>query len=925
MGIDWRQRRDEGVPLELWEVLAQEFETHGHEIPSDFDELAEAAIVAKQKLVEKDTADTCAAWEAAKSAAESRLFGLFHETPRTALCFSGGGVRSATFGLGVLQGLAGMLPCKPLLPVFDFLSTVSGGGYVGSWFSSWAARAPGGSQEACEKIAARPAVTLEPEPAPLRHLREYCAFLDPKLGALSADTWTLASTVTRNMILNWLILIPLLMAVLIIPKLYDTGLIQLSAFYTDISKWLLLAGFITGVLGSGYILASLPGFKGSCKYGDREFFWSGLLPLTASALLLPLAWSWRFGTTLANYSALEFALFGAAMHLGGVILAFAWKRSERFAGLAVVSVLSGALAGWLVYLVSTIFAGKLNDSLSFAGFQIGYRHLFVCFAIPLVITSFAFASMLAVGFASRFTFDNDREWWARAGGWLLMVVVCWVVFSGAVIYAPVWLSGTVQKLVAVAGAGGLGGLASRLGFSSSTAAGRREEDKDNTAKRTSPFADLTTALIGPAFLLLLIALLSMVDDAIIHNLYDWASFLPGLQAESASATYVPSEFYLLFATLLTAFVSSWFININRFSLHAMYRNRLIRTYLGASHSDRVKTVNRFTDMDEGDNIPMKTMRTKPLHVVNMALNLVAGKNLAWQERKAESFTASALHTGSLRLGYQKTSAYGGPRGLSLGGAVAISGAAASPNMGYHSSPLLTFVMTLFNARLGWWLANPGAPGKGAWKSDGPKIAFLPIVAEAMGQTTDDKKWIYLSDGGHFENLALYEMVLRRCRTIVVVDGGEDHEYTFEDLGNACRKIRVDFGISIEFNRPMPMSKIKDPNNRYCAIGDIRYDLADKPASPDRKIERGKLLYIKACLNGSEPLDVLHYAASNSDFPQQGTEQLWFNESQFESYRRLGLHAIEKIWSCLKEVTAGTELEHFCQAAEAHITETQAAG
>ena len=191
---------------------------------------------------------------------------------------------------------------------------------------------------------------------------------------------------------------------------------------------------------------------------------------------------------------------------------------------------------------------------------------------------------------------------------------------------------------------------------------------------------------------------------------------------------------------------------------------------------------------------------RPFHVVNMALNLVRGKNLAWQQRKAESFTVTPLHAGSYRVGYRRSQDYGkGDKGesISLGTAVAISGAAASPNMGYHSSPGITFLLTLFNARLGWWLGNPGAAGQHTYDRAYPKFAIGPLLAETFGLTDDQSRYIYVSDGGHFENLGLYEMVLRRCHFIVLSDAGQDAEYTFEDLGNAIRKIRIDLGIPIE--------------------------------------------------------------------------------------------------------------------------------
>ena len=114
---------------------------------------------------------------------------------------------------------------------------------------------------------------------------------------------------------------------------------------------------------------------------------------------------------------------------------------------------------------------------------------------------------------------------------------------------------------------------------------------------------------------------------------------------------------------------------------------------------------------------------KLLHVVCMALNLVGGDKLAWQHRKAETFTASPLHSGSFYVGYRRSRDYGGRQGISLGTAVAVSGAAASSNMGYFSpSPVVTFVLTLFNARLGWWLGNPGVAGSDSFYRSHPKKA-----------------------------------------------------------------------------------------------------------------------------------------------------------------------------------------------------------
>ena len=213
--------------------------------------------------------------------------------------------------------------------------------------------------------------------------------------------------------------------------------------------------------------------------------------------------------------------------------------------------------------------------------------------------------------------------------------------------------------------------------------------------------------------------------------------------------------------LLIGGVMARFINVNRFSLHAMYRNRLIRAYLGASRpacaeQEKSKLNCRdphpFTGFDPVDNLSMHELwpsqptapdcpRPPPLHVINIALNLVHGKRLAWQQRKAASFTVTALHAGGCCVGYRKVDRYGGVRGMSLGTAMTISGAAASPNMGYQSKSSLSFLMSLFNARLGWWLGNP------AYRTPGRMhYSVTPMIDEMLGLTSDDSPWVYLSDG-----------------------------------------------------------------------------------------------------------------------------------------------------------------------------------
>ncbi len=133
---------------------------------------------------------------------------------------------------------------------------------------------------------------------------------------------------------------------------------------------------------------------------------------------------------------------------------------------------------------------------------------------------------------------------------------------------------------------------------------------------------------------------------------------------------------------------------------------------------------------------------------------------------------------------------------------------------------------------------------------------------------------------------------RRCRLIICTDAGADPEYQYADIGNAVRKIRIDLGISIEFDS-MPVHRQRTPDDhtgRYCYLGRIRYSCVDGAEAPD-----GIVICFKPVLCGNEPQDVLNYGAQNPVFPQEPTSDQFFGESQFESYRRLGEFAVETVF------------------------------
>ena len=863
----------------LYEVLEAEFVALRGELPKDYPTSAEPSVRLK------------AIWAAIHALPEKRA----------ALCFSGGGIRSATFGLGILQGLA---RCG-LLDHFHYLSTVSGGGYIGAWLSGWIHRADGGLTSVAAQLAQpRDNSRPNPEPVEIQNLRSYSNYLSPHLGVLSADTWTLFATYIRNLLLTSLVMIPLLAAGLTVPWFYEAVLMRNPIPYTSVPLWIGVAGVAMGV---AYMGINLP-CGGNKRGSQRSFLIFCLLPLLVAAFSMTTYWAWfvAYGRTTPEWSFLgltpphqvvPFIYLGVLMHLiswvTSLLRAHGFRPKEFIA-----VVVSGAIGGCLLWLGAVkIFPQPL-----------AVAELYGVFAVPLFLALFFLAVLTFAGISSRWTNDEDREWWGRAAGWLLAVVVGWMLISGLVIFGPLLLSRTISLL----SAGGVAGLITILAGRS----GLLPPNADKSAK-AGPMALILSKAVTIAAFVFIAVLMILITRAMTWMMmqigdqlhFSWnldaVSHVVGAKVQYLNVLlYTPISVLALFALGLLGFgvAMAYTIDPNLFSLHAVYRDRLIRAYLGASNKQR--DPNPFTGFDQNDNIRMhelwleKKFRGRLLPIVNIALNLVGGSKLAWQERKAESFTASPLHCGSYELGYRKTNAlpgkrYGGQQGISLGTATTISGAAASPNMGHHSSPLVTFVLTLLNVRLGAWLGNPGQAGEATFHLGYPNFSVGPIIAEAFGLTNDNSPYVYLSDGGHFENLGLYEMVLRRCHYIVVSDAAEDPKCSFADLGEAVRKIRIDFGIPIEFDHMGIYSRteigvLKDPGHN-CAIGRIRYSSVDGPTAPD-----GIIVYIKPACYGDEPRDIYEYFKRNETFPHESTADQFFSESQFESYRMLGAHTMEKL-------------------------------
>jgi hypothetical protein len=349
-------------------------------------------------------------------------------------------------------------------------------------------------------------------------------------------------------------------------------------------------------------------------------------------------------------------------------------------------------------------------------------------------------------------------------------------------------------------------------------------------------------------------------------------------------------------------------NLNHNSLHYFYRDHLSKTYLikwgrEMCREEKVEEQEpplRLEELHENNN--------GPYHLINATLNVPFSKNASLNGRGADFFIFSKAYCGAESTGYRRTEDYNGGK-TQLATAMAISGAAASPEMGTGTNPALSFLMTLLNIRLHLWMPNPNQNPKRVNRIFWP----LYLFKEFFRHSKEDDALLNLSDGGHHENLGIYALLKRRCRFIIASDAGADPDNQMKDFVNLQRKARIDLGINIDID----LSNLRpDEKNRYTKAyfvkGTIQY--------PDS--EEGTLFYIKTTMTGTEPEELLAYRRKSSTFPDETTADQFFNEEQFESYRKLGEWIGEKFCSeKVKDDKTGfdvlAEIEQILKPTEQH--------
>ena len=329
---------------------------------------------------------------------------------------------------------------------------------------------------------------------------------------------------------------------------------------------------------------------------------------------------------------------------------------------------------------------------------------------------------------------------------------------------------------------------------------------------------------------------------------------------------------LLGLSLLLALVC----NINRVSIHAYYRARLGVAFLPRLEGDSTTDPGGF----RLDRIGPKL--GAPLPLINATLNTTSSANTTLASRQGASFFFSPLYSGSTPTGIRNGESFADGH-LALSNAFSISGAAVDPDMVDTRARAVSFLMALFNLRLGYWSANP--------KFADRRSRFLPwwwifIGREMFGYGLDEtRRHIHLSDGGGFENLGIYELIRRRVRYLIVTDAGADPQTALADLGRAIERVRVDFAAEIDIDADRLYRQRDDAlMQQPYALGRIRY--ADG--------SQGEILYIKPRLCAGLSADIYAYWRSNPAFPEQPTSEQFFGEAQFEAYRALGQQIVEQL-------------------------------
>ncbi|HOV19364.1 MAG TPA: patatin-like phospholipase family protein [Ottowia sp.] len=770
------------------------------------------------------------------------LLGQPAAAPRAGLALSGGGIRSATISLGMLQALAR----RGRLESFDYLSTVSGGGYTGSFVGSLftpksvrngATVRPSNDEmmsardEALRQLAAveQRADPIGParagEARAIEWLRDSGRYLAPNGGG---DYFFMLVLWLRNVIaVHYVIAISLVLplALLAVLNLALTpalagGLPALPGAWGAgaLYFWLALAVALVAVLplGVGYWCTELPTRAGASAWGR----WGAGL-LTRSSILAFVAGPVIAGAGWGQRWAMWAVLAGAVAWLGWLWFAIGWTR--------------GVLAPE---------GGSARETM-------------------------------------RVTRTRLTQWLARATGAALSLLAIALVLVAATAVLR-WVESR-QGVSGISVGAFAAVLLSLQKFWSSGAAPAPDAGARRALMRLAP---LLLALLLGLWLLLM-----------------WGVAAVWLGGGELRRVPWPALLGLLLLGLITG-VTFQFLNLS--TLQNLYTARIVRAYLGASNAARADSTRgaAITEAHPRDDMTLDQYYGRagegptslaPLHLINVTINdtVVSEQALVYQDRKG--LPMAVTPEGYLVDGHLRSRGDAGPGGferLSLGRWIGISGAAFAPGLGRGTTPERALLAVLLNMRLGYWwrAAATRARDLGAWAFATQVHLYRELRGQFFG--TSQRFW-YLTDGGHFDNTAVYELLRRRVGFILALDNGADPDYQFGDVANLMRLARVDFGAVFEplvppaalvdlFGNPGGFERGARQGQQFL----LGYRVA-LPAAGDVPAATCTLVFVKPRLTQHASLDLVQYQATYPDFPQQSTTDQFFDDAQWESYRKLG--------------------------------------
>lgn len=856
------------------------------------------------------------------------------------LALSGGGIRSATFCLGVLQALAKApfkLPAEtnsplpkslpassisawPLLARFDFLSTVSGGGYTGGFFSAlFRAREP------LEPSPPASVPIPTPAPTPMELASEaYAALATDPPGRLSKLQVSLAKAppATPDRPLRWLrengrYLAPNNTGDLF----YDVAIAirNLCAVHYVMGVTLLAVFLLMFALRFASLQIPVDAVSHAAALLER--FMQPALPLKDFRV-----WYSPWFGVLGAWFLVAVVPCGVAYWLDqDKPMAQAEEPIPKPALAAAALLALGIAAAWLLWPKAPGVPSGLLD-------------------VPLPLTLLAlmdlslFVSLLVFCAAKYVPWQSSRLFRNRITRWLSNVLtVLWVVGLLALLET----AGQTLYLWMAASAPGPGMVFSVAGAVTALVAAIRQfapmlaqPGKDSWLGKLPLNAIL--GVVGLALALLLAVAWNCVAAALLLGLQTPA---PGLIVEAmftqagaglgftGPLRYVYPAVLMGFCLLATVAAGCFLGFINLSSLQTMYGARLTRAYLGASNKRRFDPAQPKMDVTEADasddftrEAYYRNNHLGPAHLINVTINATTGTGDQLTQRDRQGLPMAVTPAGITVDGLPwdcRTGHVAGmptpakvprrpPPELSIGQWMGISGAAFSTGLGRGTSLGQAMLFTLINIRLGWWWSSGKRDAKKLsplWRNQ----AYLQRELRARFLGTDGSHW-YLSDGGHFENTGVFELLRRRVGFIVCCDCGADPHYGFADLANLMRLARIDFGAEFECVRPADVPRFAPDAERLAPY--FASDEAElcPPASPEGKLsavadDKCALLYrvryagsadesivlvLKPRLIQSAPLDLFQYQARNPSFPQQTTFDQFFDEAQWESYRKLGV-------------------------------------